>query len=311
MNDKVSNEYDIHFKKFYRDLFKFQAGSKKQLTCSGCKCKKRFIIGETEITYSCGPKHSKDKKCGPQYTIELPKYINYRSLELIYNSEINGSFNYSPNNHLEYNLKNLSSKMNVKTDLEKQIAMAKKASESLQKIKKDFITANELNEHNITLKKLSELRYKNSIEKKKIMKLLDTELPEEKRIDLRRKYAVLISENQEFIDMIIILRRPVTNYIMIKNASIKNHVSEKEDKDKDKHKDKDKDKDKDKLSFSQQVKILIKFYGKVDADKTEDDIKRIINNRRPQGTPPETRIPTNAWLDLCKKLEIKYDSIIT
>ena len=295
MNDKVSNEYDIHFKKFYRELFKFQAGSKKQLTCSGCKCKKRFIIGETEITYSCGPKHNKDKKCGPQYTIELPKYINYRSLEEIYKSEINGSFNYSPNNQLEYNLHNLSSKMNVKTELEKQTAMSKKASESLDKIKKDFITVNELNEHNITLKKLSELRYKNSIEKKKIMKLLDTELPEEKKIDLRRKYAVLISENQEFIDMIIILRRPITNYIMIKNPAIKSHVS-------------DKVSDKVSLSFSQQVKILIKFYRKVDPEKTEDDIKRIVNNRRPQGTPPETQIPKNAWIELCKKLETKYGS---
>ena len=225
MNDKLSNEYDVHFKKFYRDLFKYQAGSKKHLTCPGCTCKKRFIVGETEITYSCGPKNSTDKKCGPQYKIELPKYINYRSLEEIYNSEINGSFNYSSNNRLEYDLQNLSSKMNVKADLDKQIAVAKKASASLQQIKKDFISVNELTEHNTTLKHLSETRYKNSIEKKKIMKLLDSDLPEEKLVDLRRKYAVLIRENKEFMEQMVYLRRPVTNYIMIKNPSIKTYSS--------------------------------------------------------------------------------------
>ncbi len=294
MNDKVSNEYDIHFKKFYRDLFKFQVGSKKQSMCSGCKSKKRFIFGENELTYSCGPKDSKDSKCGRQYTIQLPKYINYRELEDIYNQEINGSFNYSPNNIFEYDLKSLSSKMDVNDDLKKQVEIAKKATESLKKMKNDYISVNELKEHNAILKNLSEKRYKNSIEKKKIMKLLNSDISEEERVSLRHKYAVLISENMEFIDMINSLRKPVTKYIMIKPPSIKNHISGPTNIETEK------------VSFSEQLNILIKFYGKVDPEKTEDDIKRIINNRRPKGTPIGTRIPSKPWLELCNKLKGKY-----
>ena len=54
------------------------------------------------------------------------------------------------------------------------------------------------------------------------------------------------------------------------------------------------------------MKILIKFYKVVDHKKTEIDIKRIVNNRRPKGKPKGTRIPTKAWLELCKKLKVQY-----
>ena len=40
---------------------------------------------------------------------------------------------------------------------------------------------------------------------------------------------------------------------------------------------------------------------------TEEEIRRIVNNRRPQGTPKGTKIPTKPWLILCQKLEDKYD----
>jgi hypothetical protein len=40
--------------------------------------------------------------------------------------------------------------------------------------------------------------------------------------------------------------------------------------------------------------------------KTEEDVKRIINNRRPKGKPKGKRIPTKIWLDLCDKLRVKY-----
>ena len=60
-------------------------------------------------------------------------------------------------------------------------------------------------------------------------------------------------------------------------------------------------------SFDEQLKILIEYYSKVDANKTEDDIKRILNNRRPKDTPKGTSIPTEQWLDLCEKLNKKYN----
>ena len=50
-----------------------------------------------------------------------------------------------------------------------------------------------------------------------------------------------------------------------------------------------------------------KFYKEVDPDKTEEEIRRIINNRRPKDTPKETKIPVEPWKILCQKLEDKYN----
>ena len=60
-------------------------------------------------------------------------------------------------------------------------------------------------------------------------------------------------------------------------------------------------------TFEEQVNILIKFYNKINPDKAEEDIRRIVNNRRPKGTVKGTQIPTKPWLKLCQKLEDKYD----
>ena len=61
-----------------------------------------------------------------------------------------------------------------------------------------------------------------------------------------------------------------------------------------------------KSPFEDQVKILSEFYAKVDPDKTQSDIERIINNRRPKDAPKGSRIPTKQWLELCDKLSKKY-----
>ena len=56
MSDK-SNEYDILFRKFYSDLFKYQTGKKNAMKCKGCNTDKRFIINNDELIFSCGPKN--------------------------------------------------------------------------------------------------------------------------------------------------------------------------------------------------------------------------------------------------------------
>jgi hypothetical protein len=303
-------EYDTYFRKFHGDLFKFQTKTKKQLQCPGCSSKKRFIIDADKLTFSCGPKHSKDKKCGPQYTIELPKYINFRDLQEVYEEQVNGSFDYKNDDILEYDLQKLSLKMDVKSDLEKQVKNAKGASESLKRLIDDYIETNALNEHIETLKTLSEKRYKNSLAKKKIMRELETEeLSAPEKVSLRKKYAVLIKENQGFMDMIIELRQPNTDFIMIKKPKvIKNDGKPVEPSDKtiDEPEDEPAPEQPKKLSFEDQVKILSEFYAKVDPDKTQSDIERIINNRRPKGKPKGTRIPPKQWSELCDKLSQKY-----
>jgi predicted NAD-dependent protein-ADP-ribosyltransferase YbiA (DUF1768 family) len=302
-------EYEKLFTKFYGDLFKFQSGKKTNLKCPGCDSKKRFIIDNDKLTYSCGPNNGDNPKCGKQYTIILPKYINYRTLREIYDEQINGSFKYQSKDKLQYDLKSLSEKMDVKKELDIQNKIIKESSDNLNKLINDYIETNKLNEYIETLETLSEKRYKNSIEKKKLMRLItEEELSEPEKIEIRKKYAQLIKENKEFIDMIIELRKPNKDFIIVKKPEIINHqkvVKKSKENDSSKNDSSKNDKPK-KYSFDEQVKILINYYKKVDPNKTETDIIRIINNRRPKGTPKGTRIPTKPWLELCDKFKDKY-----
>ena len=51
-------------------------------------------------------------------------------------------------------------------------------------------------------------------------KLINEELSDEEKIIERKKYAILIQENKEFIDIINELRKPNTNYIMIQKPKV-------------------------------------------------------------------------------------------
>jgi len=213
----MSDEYDMLFRKFYGEFFKYQTGKKNALFCKGCKQEKRFIINDDELIFSCGPKNSNDKNCGIKYTIKLPKYIYFNDLHEIYMKDIHGSMDYEPMNILGFDLETLSQRMDIGSELESQKLLVKDSTEKLKKLIDEYIEINKLEGYIETLETLSEKRYKNSYEKRKILKLLeDKELSEPERIELRKKYAVLVSENKEFIDMIIELRKPNTDYICIK-----------------------------------------------------------------------------------------------
>ena len=69
---------------------------------------------------------------------------------------------------------------------------------------------------------------------------------------------------------------------------------------------KPKEKKKHKYSYDEQLSILTEFYGKVDKSKTDKEIKGILDRRRNKGFPIGTRLPTEPWLELCKKMESKY-----
>tara|TARA_Y100001970_G_C14241029_1_gene864906 strand:+ start:5 stop:1189 length:1185 start_codon:yes stop_codon:yes gene_type:complete len=270
MEEKIK-EYDKYFKNFYNEYFKYKHQfkennnqSNKKLKCLECTTNKRFILDEDELIFSCGPKNSEDKKCGKQYTIKLPKYINFRELYELYNEQINGTFNYTQNNLLEYDLQNLSGKLNIGEDLEKQIQLIKNSKISFDKLISDYNEYNNLNEYKEKLMNLSEKRYKNSIDKKKIMKkIMNEELSEEEKIIERKKYAILIQENKEFIELIQELRIPNKNYIMIQQPEILNHTGKelKEEKEKEK---------KDKL-----IDIILDHFKSNDGILSRDDYNKI------------------------------------
>lgn len=391
----MSDEYDIYFRKFYSELFKYQTGKKNTLYCPGCKGNKRFIINDDELIFSCGPKNSKEKECGIKYTIKLPKYINFSELYKIYYESIHGSTEYEPMNILGFDLESLSERMDINKELESQKTLVKDSTEKLKKLLNEYIETNKLEGYIETLETLSEKREKNAYEKRKIMKSLkDEELSEPERIELRKKYAILVNESKEFINMIIELRKPNTEYICIKQPEIIQH-----DKIEDKSVEKDEVKLSDeekiidiilklftendgklqkidyrkmikkegfktlwgstlfkslqkgehswksdlqdkygsiieipktrnpdyieltkewreylkldivvskKYSYEEQVKILINYYNIVDPSKTDEEIRKIVDRRRPMGTPIGKRIPTKPWLELCDKLAKKY-----
>ena len=367
----MSEDYEKLFTRFYNDFYKFKSGKKSHLRCPNCQSEKRFIINDDTLIFSCGP--SNDNKCGKQYTIKLPEYIHYRTLREIYEKNINGTFDYNEKDILQYNLSELKQKLNVKNEYEKQNNMIKENKDNLKKLIDDYIKRNKLHEYLDDLKNLSEMRYKNNIEKRKIMKSIkEDELSEPEKIVLRKKYVELIKENDKFIKLIKKLDTQEDDFITFKKGetiihkkseSIKESKSDSKEKtktttktttktpkkskcskahppppcpegkevpegknccynEKKKKKTKtesdsegelegesesDSEEEKNKYSFDEQLKILIEYYKKVDPKKTENDIKRIINNRRPKGSLKDTRIPMKPWLELCEKLNKKYN----
>ena len=347
-------DYEKLFTKFYSDFFKFKSGKKTHLRCPGCQSNKRFIINDDKLVYSCGP--SSDPKCGKQYTIVLPKYIHYRTLREIYEKTMNGSLEYRKDDILQYDLSELSQKMDVKTELEIQKKLIKESSDNLKRLIDDYTKSNGLDEYIEDLEKLSEMRYKNSIEKSKIMRSLsEDELSEPEKIVLRKKYAVLVKETQDFIEMIQKLNRENSDYIMINNPDTTIHKMEeksevvkkplKTDKPKKqkcskahppppcpegkevpegkdccyniKNKPKkdspkpepepEPSKETKNYTYEEQIKILTEYYSKVDSNKTAEDVKRIVDRRRPSGSKLGNRILTKEWLELCEKLNQKYN----
>lgn len=294
MNTELKEEYDKYFKQFYDDYHKYQSGKKKYSTCKGCDTKKRFIINNNKLTFSCGPKDNKD--CGPQFTIEIPKYIKFSDLQIYHNEKINGSFNYKANNLLEYNLQILSKKMNVQKELENQQQQVQKSIQSLEQYTTDYIEQNQFKTIKDKVKLLFDKRYKNSFEKKQIMKQLQEDISEEEKKILRKKYAQLIDNSKEFIPMIQELKEKNNDYIMIEAPKIINHVNKTTIEEK-----------KIQYSYEDQISILLKFYRDVDPDKTKEEIIGIINRRRKTGTETGNRIPTVPWLKLCKTLQEKYN----
>ena len=64
-----------------------------------------------------------------------------------------------------------------------------------------------------------------------------------------------------------------------------------------------------KYSYEDQNKILFDFYEKTKGvqTKTKEEIKGLVDRRRNKDDPIGTRIPSKPWLELCDKLEERYD----
>jgi hypothetical protein len=220
-------EYEGYFEKFQDEFIRFKTGKKTYEKCPGCSEKKRFSINERKLTYSCGPKGG-TKKCGPQWTIELPKYIDsdIREKELL--DIIHGRLDdYTSEQGLPLQiLQPLLDESHVIGDLKAQEADVKGATSELQALRDRNVTDHKLSEKNTMLQDLAKERLKNSQEKAFIMqKLLDDETSVIEKKELRTKYAQIVSdEKKNIIPKIKAFRIQRSPILMIDYPKIVKHT---------------------------------------------------------------------------------------
>ena len=220
-------EYTEYFSKFQDDFIRFKTGKDKYGKCKGCSQKKRFIINKGKLTYSCGPKGG-DKKCGPQWTIELPKYIDsdIRERELL--DIIHGRFqDYTNEQGLPLKiLQPLLDESHSIGDLKSQESDVNRATSELQALREKCIKDNNLADKNTMIQDLAKERLKNSIEKVQIMQsLTDDETSAIERKELRARYAQIISdEKKDIIPRINELRNQRTPLLMMDAPKIVKHT---------------------------------------------------------------------------------------
>jgi len=202
-------EYEDNFKLFFDKFFLFQTGKKKYQTCPGCSTKKRFSINKGKLTYACGPKGG-EKKCGPQWTIELPKYIDYDEIENSLLNIIHGRLEDIASDQC-FDLKSLTALMEdteVIGDLKKQEVDVTNATTELQGLREKLVKDNQLTEKNTMIQDLAKRRLKNAQDKAlKMQKLLSDDISAEEKSKLRTEYAqIVFDEKREIIPMISELR---------------------------------------------------------------------------------------------------------
>ena len=91
----MNDEYYEFLETYYSELL--VSKNNKFSKCDKCKNNKQFISQLTDegiqLIYTCGNLGEKNK-CGVQFTILLPKYINYVDELKILNDKINNNINF-------------------------------------------------------------------------------------------------------------------------------------------------------------------------------------------------------------------------
>ena len=137
----MDKEYSKYFDIYHKEKSLFISGKKKYKNCDDCEKDKIFIEKDNELIYSCG---SKDGKCGEQFKIILPQYVNYLEEKENLTKLINGSFTYHEDidNLTEYNLSKLSQHLNIESHLKLQKELASESEKKINELEKKYIETN-------------------------------------------------------------------------------------------------------------------------------------------------------------------------
>ena len=222
-------DYEDLFEQFFNEFILFKTQKEQYRICPGCSSEKSFSLNEDKLIYACGPpsgaKTSGAKKCGPQFTIEMPVYVDYNQAKEQFLDIINGSSR-ACTDPLAYDLKALSKHLELTDEYGAQQEIVETATKSLKELEEELIKANHLAERNSMIQELSQKRQKNSHKKSLTMqKLLSSDTPAVEKQTARRAYAQIIQdEHREIRPLMEELRKPIVAVVMTSKPKIIKHV---------------------------------------------------------------------------------------
>ena len=82
-------DYETYYRRYHTDRIQTMSQSQKEIHCKGCQNPKTFIEDESALYYSCGTKGN--SKCGTQYVIHLPEYVNVTDSYSLLQMSIDGT----------------------------------------------------------------------------------------------------------------------------------------------------------------------------------------------------------------------------
>jgi hypothetical protein len=218
-------DYDTYFQKFYTEKLSFLSMKQKYMKCEGCNELKKFIENDNELTFSCGDKQG---KCGTQFSIQLPQYINYNQRKQLLQEEIHGSIqDYNPDiNDLSYHnhkliktmyphskLQSTSTLRDIDKDsYKKQLTELNKKYESQNNIKDIYKQG--IDYHKERMLHLSQ-------QKKLLIQIKDETLSDQEKQEVLIKYLALSKQNQEdYKQLYEKVHSPINPYIEEEKAII-------------------------------------------------------------------------------------------
>ena len=218
-------DYDTYFQKFHTEKLSFLSMKSKYMKCEGCKELKKFIESDNELTFSCGDKQG---KCGTQFSIQLPQYINYNQRKQLLQEEIHGSIqDYNPDiNDLSYHNHKIIETMYPHTKLQSISTLRDLDKESYKKqlteLHKKYESQNNIKDiykQGIDYHKERMLHL--SQQKKLLIQMKDETLSETEKQELLIKYLSLSKENHEnYKELYEKVDNPINSYITQEKGSI-------------------------------------------------------------------------------------------
>lgn len=218
-------DYDSYFQKFYTEKLSFLSMKSKYMKCDGCNEVKKFIENDNELIFSCGDKQG---KCGTQFSIQLPQYINYNQRKQLLQEEIHGSIqDYNPDiNDLSYHNHKIIETMYPHTKLQSTSTLRDLDKESYKKqlteLHKKYDSQNNIKDiykQGIDYHKERMLHL--SQQKKLLTQMKNETLSETDKQELLIKYLSVSKQNHEnYKELYEKVHNPFNSYITQEKGSI-------------------------------------------------------------------------------------------